>query len=90
MFVSVSSSGEFGSVMEGLLTQEEFVLKVAVKTMKSERAVRSAVSSVSLNVSPVNRFCSSCHLHALRDGGLPARSRLHEGVRPSQRHEAAG
>ncbi|KAF3693286.1 Tyrosine-protein kinase receptor UFO [Channa argus] len=26
--------GEFGSVMEGLLTQEEFVLKVAVKTMK--------------------------------------------------------
>lgn len=30
------SSGEFGSVMEGLLTQEEFVLKVAVKTMKSE------------------------------------------------------
>lgn len=30
------SSGEFGSVMEGLLTQEESVLKVAVKTMKSE------------------------------------------------------
>uniref|UniRef100_A0A8C5D057 receptor protein-tyrosine kinase n=1 Tax=Gadus morhua TaxID=8049 RepID=A0A8C5D057_GADMO len=28
--------GEFGSVMEGLLTQEESVLKVAVKTMKSE------------------------------------------------------
>ncbi|KAJ8402184.1 hypothetical protein AAFF_G00370490 [Aldrovandia affinis] len=31
--------GEFGSVMEGLLTQEEFVLKVAVKTMKSEFAI---------------------------------------------------
>lgn len=30
------SSGEFGSVMEGLLNQEEAVLKVAVKTMKSE------------------------------------------------------
>ncbi|GAA6072145.1 tyrosine-protein kinase receptor UFO [Tachysurus ichikawai] len=26
--------GEFGSVMEGLLTQEDSVLKVAVKTMK--------------------------------------------------------
>uniref|UniRef100_A0A674P4H6 receptor protein-tyrosine kinase n=1 Tax=Takifugu rubripes TaxID=31033 RepID=A0A674P4H6_TAKRU len=29
--------GEFGSVMEGLLMQEESVLKVAVKTMKSEK-----------------------------------------------------
>ncbi len=29
-------AGEFGSVMEGLLTQEDSVLKVAVKTMKSE------------------------------------------------------
>uniref|UniRef100_A0A3Q2R0G5 receptor protein-tyrosine kinase n=1 Tax=Fundulus heteroclitus TaxID=8078 RepID=A0A3Q2R0G5_FUNHE len=28
--------GEFGSVMEGLLNQEEALLKVAVKTMKSE------------------------------------------------------
>lgn len=33
---SFLSPGEFGSVMEGLLTQEESVLKVAVKTMKSE------------------------------------------------------
>ncbi len=29
-------AGEFGSVMEGSLTQEDSVLKVAVKTMKSE------------------------------------------------------
>lgn len=29
-------TGEFGSVMEGLLTQEDSVLKVAVKTMKSK------------------------------------------------------
>lgn len=34
--VLISLLGEFGSVMEGLLTQEESVLKVAVKTMKSE------------------------------------------------------
>uniref|UniRef100_A0A669BG63 receptor protein-tyrosine kinase n=1 Tax=Oreochromis niloticus TaxID=8128 RepID=A0A669BG63_ORENI len=33
--------GEFGSVMEGLLTQEEFVLKVAVKTMKIAICTRS-------------------------------------------------
>lgn len=37
----VSSSGEFGSVMEGLLTQEESVLKVAVKTMKSEQTTEA-------------------------------------------------
>ncbi|MGH0140036.1 UNVERIFIED_CONTAM: hypothetical protein FKN15_010017 [Acipenser sinensis] len=30
--------GEFGSVMEGQLSQEDYVLKVAVKTMKSEEA----------------------------------------------------
>lgn len=34
------SAGEFGSVMEGLLTQEESVLKVAVKTMKSKQTVK--------------------------------------------------
>uniref|UniRef100_A0A3P8T8H3 receptor protein-tyrosine kinase n=1 Tax=Amphiprion percula TaxID=161767 RepID=A0A3P8T8H3_AMPPE len=33
--------GEFGSVMEGLLTQEESVLKVAVKTMKIAICTRS-------------------------------------------------
>ena len=33
--------GEFGSVMEGLLTQEESVLKVAVKTMKSEWSLKT-------------------------------------------------
>ncbi|KAM9318533.1 tyrosine-protein kinase receptor UFO [Pholidichthys leucotaenia] len=33
--------GEFGSVMEGLLTQEEAVLKVAVKTMKIAICTRS-------------------------------------------------
>ncbi|XP_036380293.1 tyrosine-protein kinase receptor UFO-like isoform X2 [Megalops cyprinoides] len=33
--------GEFGSVMEGLLTQEDFVLKVAVKTMKIAICTRS-------------------------------------------------
>nr|XP_015196125.1 PREDICTED: tyrosine-protein kinase receptor UFO [Lepisosteus oculatus] len=33
--------GEFGSVMEGLLSQEEFVLKVAVKTMKIAICTRS-------------------------------------------------
>ncbi|XP_035290630.1 tyrosine-protein kinase receptor UFO [Anguilla anguilla] len=33
--------GEFGSVMEGLLTQEQFVLKVAVKTMKIAICTRS-------------------------------------------------
>ncbi|KAM8904776.1 tyrosine-protein kinase receptor UFO isoform 2-T2 [Spinachia spinachia] len=33
--------GEFGSVMEGMLTQEEAVLKVAVKTMKIAICTRS-------------------------------------------------
>ncbi|KAJ8266584.1 hypothetical protein GJAV_G00132180 [Gymnothorax javanicus] len=33
--------GEFGSVMEGLLTQEQFALKVAVKTMKIAICTRS-------------------------------------------------
>ncbi|KAJ8275679.1 hypothetical protein COCON_G00074310 [Conger conger] len=33
--------GEFGSVMEGLLTQEQYVLKVAVKTMKIAICTRS-------------------------------------------------
>ncbi|KAI3354022.1 hypothetical protein L3Q82_018584 [Scortum barcoo] len=33
--------GEFGSVMEGLLTQEESILKVAVKTMKIAICTRS-------------------------------------------------
>lgn len=36
----ISFPGEFGSVMEGLLTQEESALRVAVKTMKSELTVQ--------------------------------------------------
>ena len=33
-----SPTGEFGAVMEGQLNQDDSVLKVAVKTMKSEYA----------------------------------------------------
>lgn len=89
----VSSSGEFGSVMEGLLMQEESVLKVAVKTMKSEKSGQSKVKNdncapqkhrgrsvvlITVNLSTV--FVSSCHMYPHRDGGLPSRSRLHERV----------
>lgn len=31
-----SPTGEFGAVMEGQLNQDDSILKVAVKTMKSE------------------------------------------------------
>lgn len=32
----LSPTGEFGAVMEGQLNQDDSILKVAVKTMKSE------------------------------------------------------
>lgn len=57
MFLCISS-GEFGSVMEGLLTQEESVLKVAVKTMKSKyrQLKHSAVTTM-------NPFISGTQAH---------------------------
>lgn len=40
------SSGEFGSVMEGQLNQDDYILKVAVKTMKSKYCSSGCVSPI--------------------------------------------
>lgn len=95
-------AGEFGSVMEGLLTQEDSVLKVAVKTMKSEFLRYNESKSLKLHrlyvvasnpVFTINFFFIvfffSCYLYTHWDGGLSKRSSLYERVWPSERHEAA-
>ncbi|KAM3874749.1 tyrosine-protein kinase receptor UFO [Diretmus argenteus] len=55
--------GEFGSVMEGLLTQEEFVLKVAVKTMKIAICTRSEMEDFLREAACMKEFD---HLNVMR------------------------
>ncbi|XP_066559828.1 tyrosine-protein kinase receptor UFO [Amia ocellicauda] len=55
--------GEFGSVMEGLLSQEEFVLKVAVKTMKIAICTRSEMEDFLREAACMKEFD---HLNVMR------------------------
>lgn len=55
--------GEFGSVMEGLLTQEESVLKVAVKTMKIAICTRSEMEDFLREAACMKEFD---HLNVMR------------------------
>lgn len=87
-------AGEFGSVMEGLLTQEDSVLKVAVKTMKSEskETAASLKTRAIISIRLTSSSCCvlvSCYLHSHRDGRFPERSSVHEGVRSSECHAAS-
>ncbi|KAM6933351.1 tyrosine-protein kinase receptor UFO [Xenentodon cancila] len=71
--------GEFGSVMEGLLTQEESVLKVAVKTMKiaictrteMEDFLREAACMKEFDHSNVMRLLGVC-LQTVESEGYPS------------------
>ncbi|KAG7479604.1 tyrosine-protein kinase receptor UFO [Solea senegalensis] len=55
--------GEFGSVMEGLLTQEESALKVAVKTMKIAICTRSEMEDFLREAACMKEFD---HLNVMR------------------------
>ncbi|KAM4628445.1 tyrosine-protein kinase receptor UFO [Polymixia lowei] len=55
--------GEFGSVMEGLLTQEESVLKVAVKTMKIAICTRTEMEDFLREAACMKEFD---HLNVMR------------------------
>ncbi|KAK2846646.1 hypothetical protein Q5P01_009645 [Channa striata] len=71
--------GEFGSVMEGLLTQEESVLKVAVKTMKiaictrteMEDFLREAACMKEFDHANVMRLLGVC-LQTVESEGYPS------------------
>ncbi|KAF7665325.1 hypothetical protein LDENG_00147640 [Lucifuga dentata] len=71
--------GEFGSVMEGLLTQEESVLKVAVKTMKiaictrteMEEFLREAACMKEFDHPNVMRLLGVC-LQTVESEGYPS------------------
>ncbi|XP_054651350.1 tyrosine-protein kinase receptor UFO [Dunckerocampus dactyliophorus] len=71
--------GEFGSVMEGLLTQEDSVLRVAVKTMKiaictrteMEDFLREAICMKDFDHSNVMRLLGVC-LQTVESEGYPS------------------